>query len=247
MKKIVIVAATSAIAEAAAHIWAKREPTEFFLLARDKEKLHRMAKNLELRNPGTVTHEIVFDFLSQKDIDKTIDQIVKSNQIDYALIAHGVLTRQKDSEADNAVILDSILVNAASPAMFLEKFISAFEKQGFGKLGVIGSVAADRGRRELYTYGASKAFLETFVEGAAARFAGNKATLTIWKPGPTDTPMMTRAEGTNLMTASPEKVARAGIAAMDKGKRKVYLPKRWWLIMTIAKLIPSRIYDRISI
>jgi len=247
MKRIVITAATSAIAENAAHIWAKREPTEFYLIARDKDKLSRMASNLVLRNSGTIAHELVMNFLDPKAIAETIESIAAAGPIDVALIAQGVLTLQSEAQTNLQTLADSVAVNATSPAMFAEAILAELVKQGFGQLGIIGSVAADRGRKELYTYGASKSFLETFVEGAAARLVGTKASLTLWKPGPTDTPMMKSAEGVGTMVASPEKVARAGIKAMDAGKRKVYLPKRWWLIMFIAKSMPNFIYDRLSV
>jgi decaprenylphospho-beta-D-erythro-pentofuranosid-2-ulose 2-reductase len=247
MKRIVITAATSAIAESAAHIWAKREPSEFFLIARDKDKLGRMASNLVLRNQGTVAHEIILDFSDPKAIAKVVKSIASDGPIDIALIAQGVLTLQRVAQENLDVLIDSIAINATSPAMFAECFLAEQEKQGFGQLGIIGSVAADRGRKELYTYGASKSFLETFVEGAGARLVGTKATLTIWKPGPTDTPMMKRVEGPKMLVASPDSVAKAGIRAMDKGKRKVYLPKRWWLVMFIARCIPNFIYDRLSV
>jgi len=247
MKRIVITAATSAIAESAAHIWANREPSEFFLIARDKAKLSRMAANLKLRNSGTLAHEIVMDFLDPKEIAKVIESIASDGPIDIALIAQGVLTSQKKAQQELSALAESIAVNATSPAMFAEAILAKIEKQGFGRLGIIGSVAADRGRKELYAYGASKSFLETFVEGAGARLVGTKASLTIWKPGPTDTPMMKSAEGPKLLVSSPEKVARSGIRAMDAGKRKVYLPKRWWLVMFIAKCMPNFIYDRLSV
>ena len=247
MKRIIITAATSAIAESAAHTWAARETSEFFLIARDKDKLSRMAANLILRNPGTLAHEIVMNFVDPKEIAAVIRQIAADGQIDLALIAQGVLTVQIDAQADLSVLASSIEINATSPAMFAEAILSELEKQGFGRLGIIGSVAADRGRKELYTYGASKSFLETFVEGAAARLVGTKASLTIWKPGPTDTPMMKSSEGPKLLVSSPQKVARSGIRAMDKGKRKVYLPKRWWLVMFVARCKPNFIYDRLSV
>ncbi len=247
MKRIVITAATSAIAEAAAHIWAEREPSEFFLIARNAEKLERMANNLKLRNPGTLTHEIIIDFTDAKQISKTVDEIANTGAIDVALIAQGVLTVQKQAQESLDVLAESIAVNATSPAMFAEKFLAVLEQQKFGQLGIIGSVAADRGRKELYTYGASKSFLETFVEGAGGRLAGTKASITVWKPGPTDTPMMTSSEGPKPLIASPQKVAARGVKAMDKGKRKVYLPRRWGLVMFIAKLIPNAIYDRLSV
>lgn len=247
MQRIVITAATSAIAEEAAHIWAAREQSEFYLIARDAEKLSRMANNLKLRNPNTVTHEIVLDFNNAKKITKTIADIAAAGPIDLALIAQGVLTVQHEAQNDLAVLEDSIAINATSPAMFAESILAVLERQKFGRLAIIGSVAADRGRRELYTYGAAKAYLETFVEGAASRLVGTKASLTIWKPGPTDTPMMASSQGPKPLIASPKKVAAVGIRAMDKGKRKVYLPGRWRIIMGIAGMIPNAIYDRLSI
>jgi short-subunit dehydrogenase len=50
-----------------------------------------------------------------------------------------------------------------------------------------------------------------------------------------------------FLVASPDKVARDILKAVEKKKNVIYTPGFWWLIMTIIKLVPERIFKKLSI
>lgn len=243
MTRILIVGATSMIAEYTARLWGAKD-VEFVLIAKDAKKLAGVAADLEIRT-GATCEQIIMDFTSAKEIKATISRIFQ-REVHTALIAQGVLTRQKDAK-DAAVIFDSVAINASSPAMFAEAIASGFEAQGFGRCGIIGSVAGERGRGDLYVYGASKAFLEKFVQGLNNRFNSKKIRFMIIKPGPVATPMISPGTQMAAITAKPETVAKIIVKGLAKGKRKVFAPKFWALISFVMRSMPAFVFDRIKI
>lgn len=66
------------------------------------------------------------------------------------------------------------------------------------------------------------------------------------KPGFVDTPM-TAALKKGALWAQPDAVARGIVAAIDAKRDVVYLPGFWWLIMTIIRHIPERLFKRLSL
>ena len=243
MTRILIVGATSMIAEYTARVWGGKE-VEFVLLAKNPKKLEAVAADLRVRT-GAKTEEIIMDFTSPKEIKATMDRVFKQS-VHTALIAQGVLTRQPEATTPQA-ILESVVINAASPAMFAEVIAGHFEKQGFGRLGIIGSIAGERGRGNLYTYGASKAFLEKTVEGLNNRFHGTKVRFSIIKPGPVATPMISPDTQMAKFTAKPETVAKLIVNGMAKGKARIYTPRTWQLMAVIIRCLPDAVFNRVKI
>lgn len=242
MTRILIIGATSMIAEHTARLWGSKD-VEFVLVAKDAKKLSAVASDLEVRT-GAKTEQIIMDFTSPKEIKATMARVFKQ-RVHTALIAQGVLTRQEDAR-EPSVIFDSIAINAASPAMFAESIASGFEAQGFGRCGIIGSVAGERGRGDLYVYGSSKAFLESFVEGLNNRFNSKKIRFMIIKPGPVATPMVSQGTQLRAITAKPETVAKIIVAGLAKGKRKVFAPAFWAPLAWVIRTLPAFIFDRIK-
>lgn len=230
------------IAEYTARLWGN-EGVEFVLVARDKAKLASVASDLRIRTRAKTT-EVITDFTNPKAVAKTVADAFEK-PLEIALIAQGVLTRQRDAH-DTQVILDSVVLNAASPAMFAESIATEFAKQGYGALGIIGSIAGERGRGSLYTYGASKAFLEKFVEGLGNRFVGTKVTASIIKPGPVATPMISEETAAARFTAKPETAAKLIVRGIAKGKRKIYVPRVWRPAALLIRTLPNFIFDRIT-
>jgi short-subunit dehydrogenase len=97
VKRFVIVGATSTIAAECARLWNLEDNVEFILVARDKSKAKRIAKDLKVRNPNNhfVIEEI--DFEKSKQIESLIETIATKN-IDTVLIAHGILPNQQESQ-----------------------------------------------------------------------------------------------------------------------------------------------------
>ena len=151
--RVVVIGATSAIAEHCCRLWVAREVCELVLVARDVAKGGRVADDLRVRSPASTITVVEADFLDAAAIGRLADEMA-AHPIDIVLIAHGMLPEQSLCESDLLLCRDTLEVNALSPALFAEAFAGHFAKAGRGTLAIIGSVAGDRGRKANYTYGA---------------------------------------------------------------------------------------------
>jgi len=242
---IVIVGATSAMAEHCARLWAANTAVDLTLIGRNAEKMERIATDLRVRSPASDIRQVVADFLDPAAIRSAIDAVAARGVIDMALIAHGSLPDQKACEADLALAREALEVNAVSPVLFAEAIAGHMARSEHGTLGIIGSVAGDRGRRSNYVYGAAKGLVTRYAQGLQHRFAGKGVKVVLIKPGPTETPMTASLGMKGL--APVEDVAKAIVAGMASGASVVYAPLKWALIMMIIRHLPRFVFNRMNI
>jgi short-subunit dehydrogenase len=244
--RIVVIGATSAIAEHCCRLWVAREACDLVLVARDAAKAGRVADDLRVRSPASTIGVIETDFLDVAAIGRLAGETA-AQPIDIVLIAHGVLPEQSLCENDLVVCRDTLEVNAVSPALFAEAFAGHFAKAGRGTIALIGSVAGDRGRKANYTYGACKGLVARYAEGLEHRFAGTGVRVVLIKPGPTDTPMAAQHRASGRRLASVGEVARAIVRGIDGKRPVVYAPARWALIMFVVRHLPRFIFNRLNL
>ncbi len=222
MKKILIIGATSAIAEATARIWAQRGD-ELFLVARNQERLSVIAEDLKVRGSSGVNNYC----MDANNFDQHSSMLDKAfwvlGAIDIVLIAHGTLSNQKECEHSVELTMHEIKTNALSVIALLTHLANRFEIQGSGTIAVISSVAGDRGRASNYVYGSSKAMVTTFTSGLRQRLYKSGVSIVSIKPGFVDTPMTAEFKK-SLLWAKPETIAKAIIVACDKKNGEVYVP-----------------------
>jgi len=245
--KVIILGATSAIAEAIARLYAA-EGAELLLVGRHGERLAAIAGDLRLRGAARAD-TAVRDLAGAVGSGTIFASFVETlGGLDHVFLAYGILDDQKIAEHDPAAVERSLTVNFTSAAAWVLAAAAVLERQGRGSLVVLGSVAGDRGRRANYVYGAAKAGLATLVEGIAHRFAGKGPRAVIVKPGPVITPMTESfANRKGLMWATPETVAAIARRAADRGGPVVYAPWFWRWIMLIIRLLPTTIFNRLDI
>jgi decaprenylphospho-beta-D-erythro-pentofuranosid-2-ulose 2-reductase len=241
-KRVVILGAASAIAEAAARIWAAKG-ARLVLVGRNAERLDAIAADLKTR--GAAEAKILVADCAEADPTSTLISIVDLlGGLDVVLLAYGVLGDQKQLERDPVAVTGLIRINFTSAAEWCQAVAAVFERQRSGALLVIGSVAGDRGRGSNYVYGASKAGLGVFVEGIAHRLAKSGARAVLIKPGFVDTPMTARVEHKGPLWAQPKAVARVIVAVAEKGGPVVYTPWFWRGIMFVVRNVPSAIFHK---
>lgn len=246
MKRVLIIGATSAIASACARAWAE-QGCEFFLVARNVEKLEQVKADLTARGAKAVVvyYMDATDFAAHGPMLESC--ISSMRQIDVALIAHGTLPDQKKCEQDVVVALDELTNNGVSVISLLTFLANQFEVQRCGTLAVISSVAGDRGRPSNYLYGTAKAAVSTFCEGLRARmFKVGVHVITI-KPGFVDTPMTQGLALPKLLVADPAQVAKLILKGIDKRSSTLYVPGFWRFIMLIIKAVPDFVFKRTNI
>ena len=248
LKRIAIVGASSAIAEHCARIWGdKGDAIEFILIARNAERIRRVACDLQVRHPHLCIQEIIMDFFSPHSIQKEVDKMCNETGVDIVLIAHGLFHDQSQCQKDLAQCREVLEVNGISPVLFAEAFAQHMEKAGRGTIALIGSVGGDIGRKSIYTYGAAKSLVAHYANGLQHRFASSSVKIVLAKPGPTDTPMAAPLKEKGRSLAPVDTVARKIVDAIEKGTPVVYAPRRWQFVLWVIKKLPRFIFNRMNI
>ena len=245
-KRILVLGATSTIAQEACKIWAK-QGCELFLVARNQEKLQAMLDDIKIRY-GAEVNSYISDLSDTEQVPVVMQNIVQQMQtIDEVLIAYGTLPSQQSCEQSIQLTLGEINTNALSVIAYLTILANIFEQQKTGSLAVITSVAGDRGRASNYVYGCAKGMVSIFLSGLRSRLHAHGVSVVDIRPGFVSTQMTSHLTQKGLLWASPVKVAAGIVKAMNKQKSTVYLPGFWKIIMKIIKAIPVSFFNKIKI
>ncbi|HEY2567313.1 MAG TPA: SDR family NAD(P)-dependent oxidoreductase [Candidatus Aquirickettsiella sp.] len=238
MQSILILGATSSIARACSEILASRR-CKLFLASRDISELERIASDLRIR--FSVDVDCAFFDITQIDSHTAFLEMLidKMGAIDGLIMAIGLIDKLDYQKV--------IAANFTGPISFLEHYVKylAIQKKGF----IIGlsSVAGDRGRISNYVYGASKAGLTTYLQGLRNYLYPLKIQILTIKLGLIDTKMVFGGKYPLYLAANPKKTAIKIIRALDKRKESVYIPGIWRLIMLIIRIIPEKVFKRLSL
>jgi decaprenylphospho-beta-D-erythro-pentofuranosid-2-ulose 2-reductase len=244
-KRILVLGATSGIAEATCRIWAERGDS-LFLVARNADKLAAVAADMRTRGASYVDTAVA-------DLDdvgvhaELLAHAINSLAgLDVAFLALGVLGDQSKAErsfADAAAILHT---NYVAPVSLLTWLGNYCAQRHSGTLAVLSSVAGERGRKSNYVYGSSKAGLTAFVDGLRNRIDREGVRVMTIKPGPVKTSMTAAMKGSGKF-ADVNTVARALVKAIDRGTDVVYVPGIWRVIMAVIRSIPERIFKKLNL
>jgi decaprenylphospho-beta-D-erythro-pentofuranosid-2-ulose 2-reductase len=245
MQRILIVGATSAIAEATARLFAARGDA-LMLAGRSGPRLQAIAEDLVVRG-AKHADTFIFDARAYERIPALLQAATERlGGLDAALIAHGTLSDQIACQRSVERLREEFDVNALSVMALCTDLASQLESQGRGVIAVISSVAGDRGRRSNYVYGSAKAAVTAFTSGLRQRLYSKGVRVVTIKPGFVDTPM-TAAFKKGALWATPASVAAAIVRAMDGGKSVIYTPWFWRPIMWIIRSVPESLFRRLRL
>jgi short-subunit dehydrogenase len=239
--RVLILGATSAIAAEAALIFAHRGD-RLHLVGRTPDKLADVANRCT--GASITTQSANFGELEKNDA-VVQDAIVALGHIDVALIAHGDLGDQLASERSWKDAEHTLRVNFTSVVSLLIPLANHMEAVRGGRIGVITSVAGDRGRPRNYTYGAAKGALNVYLQGLRTRLYRSRVSVTTLKLGPVDTPM-TRDHPKHVLFATPRAVAQETVRALDRRAAEAYVPSFWRAIMPVVKATPEALFQRLA-
>lgn len=240
--RILIIGATSAIAEATARVYAMRR-ARIYLLARDSRRAGAIAQDLSVRGSAEV-RAATFDVTDFPAHANALNVAWKAfGGFDVVLIAHGSLPKQKACDADTELAMREFTLNATATIALTNRVSQKLETQGSGTLAVISSVAGDRGRASNYLYGAAKAAVSAYCSGLRQRVNARGINVLTIKPGFVDTPM-TAAFKKGLLWATPDKIAIGIANAVDRRRGVAYLPRFWWAVMLVIRSIPEFLFRR---
>ncbi len=246
MSKILIIGATSTIAEHCARIWAT-QGHEFFLVGRNPERLDCIVSDLSLRG-ATKVGKLVIDLCDFNSHQAMLDAAERGlGGLDTVLIAHGTLSDQKACEQSVALTLREIETNGLSVIALLTLVANRLEAQRKGTIAVISSVAGDRGRSSNYVYGSAKAMVTAYTSGLRQRLQKSGVSVVTLKPGFIDT-RMTEGFSKGFLWVKPADAAAIITRSIDGGfSEEIYVPYFWFFIMLCIKLIPENLFKRIKL
>ena len=244
-KKILVLGATSGIAEATCRIWA-RQGASLFLVGRNAEKLAVVAADLKTRGAAYVDTAVA-------DLDDTdrhpqllAHAINSLTGMDVAYLAHGILGDQTEAEANFETAAQILHTNLTAPVSLLTWLANFCVQRHAGTLAVLSSVAGDRGRKSNYVYGASKAGLSAFLAGLRNRVDREGVRVLTIKPGPVKTAMTSTMKGSEKF-ADVDKVAATIVKAIDGTADTLYVPFQWRPIMFVVRSIPERVFKKLNL
>ena len=245
MKNILIIGATSAIAEQFARLYTQQQ-AKLYLVGRDLAKLTSIQQDLLVRGANAV-QVAAFDANQTEAHQPLVEGIFQQlGRVDVCLIAHGSLPDQQLCQQNAEQTLLQLETNGLSVISLLTHIANLMERQGSGHISVITSVAGDRGRQSNYVYGAAKSMVSIFLQGLAQRLRPAGVDVLDIKPGFVDTPM-TADFAKGPLWAQPEQVAQLIKQRIERGSSFSYTPWFWWGVMTVIKTIPAGIFNKIKL
>lgn len=238
--------ATSGIMRGLAHELATKG-YHLLLVARDREEVGALASDLQVRYNVNV-QMYVLDALSLDEHGAVLDACLEDTlgELEGVVLGLGYLGEQTRAERDSREARQIIETNFTAPVLLLGRVANHLEEKGSGFICVLSSVAGDRGRQSNYVYGSAKAGLSAFLQGLRNRLHHSGVQVVTVKPGFVDTSMTYGMEGLFLV-ASPEKVARGIMRAIERGKDEVYLPGFWRWIMLAIRSVPEPLFKRLRL
>lgn len=239
MRRVLIIGATSAIAQQVARLYADAGD-RLHLVGRNADKLQALVAQL----PADRTTSARADLDDLNDNARVVaDAVTGLGGLDVAFLAHGYLGDQLASERAFDEASRIFTTNLLSAVSLLVPIANQMEGARGGRIGVITSVAGDRGRPRNYTYGSAKGALNIYLQGMRSRLVPAGVTVTTLKCGPVDSPMTVDHPKTRLF-AQPATVARAMVAAVDAGTAEAYVPWFWAAIMGVVRNAPESLFQR---
>lgn len=136
----------------------------------------------------------------------------------------------------------TIAVNVSGFAAVMNAGYQHFLQNGKGHLIAVTSIAAARGNKTAPAYNASKAFQSSYTEGIRLKLLSENKKISVTEivPGYMDTQM---AKGDRLFwMTSLDKAAEQTKRAIDLKKRRVFISRRWQLVYTVYRYLPSVLY-----
>ena len=194
---------------------------DLVLLARSRDKLQELAKELKAQHGGKVT--IVSADLSDPDVPQAVFDTLKEAgiQIDLLVNNAGLLIEGQFNKLGFDDQLRLVQVNVVSLTALTRLFLGPMLERNSGRILNVASIAGFMPVPNFAVYAASKAFVLSFGEALSQELSGTKVTITTLCPGVTDTGMV---KGTNLgsvpsmMIMDPKSVAQEGYRACMAGK-----------------------------
>ncbi|HEU5151352.1 MAG TPA: SDR family NAD(P)-dependent oxidoreductase [Iamia sp.] len=170
---------------------------------------------------------------------------VAGRPVDALVLNAGIGVNGRFVETPIEEHLRVLEVNIVGEVHLAGLLLPAMEARGSGRLLIVSSIAAAMTGPQMSTYNASKTFLAAWGEAIAEEL--EDVSVTILKPGGTDTAFFERAdmEDTKLARShkdDPDEVGREAVAALLAGRREIVSGgAKNKVLETASKVLPDAV------
>jgi decaprenylphospho-beta-D-erythro-pentofuranosid-2-ulose 2-reductase len=240
----VLLGGTSEIGLAILDELARRRLERVVLAGRDRESLDTARARL-LQSGLSDATVLLCDVTTASDVKELVQRSAEVlGDVDLLVVAVGTLGTAELPELSPEQVLAMFATNAGGPAAAMIAFAGLMEEQGCGRILVLSSVAGLRVRRANFVYGAGKAALDGLSLGLSDALRGSGVSVTIVRPGFVRT-RMTAGKPEAPFSTDPETVARAAVAALERGEPIVYVPSVLGPIFALLRMLPRALFRRL--
>jgi NAD(P)-dependent dehydrogenase (short-subunit alcohol dehydrogenase family) len=238
-RRALVVGASSGIGAALVRQLA-REGWKVAALARRGAELETLA-----RECGAIvrTHDV-------KDFDavpQLFEELARElGGLELIVYAAGVMPRVGRDEYDTRKDLEMVAVNLGGCIAWCNAATAFFRTQRTGTIVGISSISGERGRKGAPVYGTTKAAMNTYLEALRNRLAESNVHVCTIKPGFVET-AMTRELQNPLWIIPADEAARQILAAARARANERFVPRRWWLVATVIRSIPSFLFRHLNV
>lgn len=245
MTRIVIFGGTSDIGLAiAAELVARAtEPVDVTLAARaTSPHLGRSVRRLREAGAGMVDIAS-FDALDFASHPAVVDEVF-SRPVDVAIVAFGLLGDAESLWRDQRAAVLETQVNTTAAISVGVLLGQAFTQQGAGQIIMVSSMAAEKVRRSNFVYGATKAGADAFYVQLGEALRGTGVGVLVVRPGFVIS-KMTAGRRPAAFATTAERVGRATVDAMVRGRTLVRVPAAFGPLMAVYKHLPTALLQRL--
>ncbi|MER7173715.1 SDR family NAD(P)-dependent oxidoreductase [Streptomyces mesophilus] len=218
------------------------------LVARDTKRLQEQATELHDRH-GIEAEVLTADLATDGGIESVVKRLAdRRNPVDLLVNNAGFGNKGRYLEVSMADELTMLKVHCEAVLRLTSAAAESMRERGRGGVVNVASVAAFVPRG---TYGASKAWVVQFTQGAAKDLAGSGVRLMALCPGFVRTEFHKRAGmGTDnipsWMWLDADKVAASALADLARGKQVSIPDARYKTLLGAAKLVPRNLLGGIT-
>lgn len=241
----IVVGASSGIGVALARRLAL-QGRKVAMLARRESELRAMATAIDDATGKQLAVAYVHDAADADAVEGLFARIERElGDVDELHYVAGVMPEVALDEFDLEKDRLQVQVNAIGCMAWANAAARRFLPRQRGCIVGVSSVAQDRGRIGRPGYNASKAAMDTFLEGLRNRLWRHGVQVTTIRPGFVETPMTShlRLKGAISADAAADKILRA----RDRRASIAYVPWKWRPIMFVIRNIPSFVFRKLSI
>lgn len=243
VQSLLVLGATSDIAQATARLLVADGTREVVLAARRPDALAEHARELEALGASSV-RTVSFDAVAVADHPRVVEESFAQGDVDVALVAWGVLGDPARALSDHAHAAEILDVNLTGAVSVLVLLASRMRAQGHGTIVVLSSVAGQRVRRASPAYGASKAGLDGYALALGAELDGSGVRVVVVRPGFVRT-KMTAGQAPKPAAVDAEAVADAIVDGIRTGRPVVWVPRSMRLAALALRALPWPVFRRL--